>query len=359
MRKLAIVGSGPETRDLAPFEDQDYTIWVFNEAATSKWCKRWDAVFQMHSPELYKAHNTKDPKHWEWLQEKHGKPIYMQKVDPLVPDSVEFPLDEVTALTGFRYFTGTPAMAIALGSSRFDHIEIFGVELSVTEYEYQAECIRFWVGFAKGKLGSDNVVLHQLSHMSKSLFDAPLYGYEGGFAFGKEYFDERVKELDQQWHEKERLVQRQKDKLEDTVREMKFDKVPDLAKQYQSLATECGELAGALSESERYAGFGERYADRGGFENAAALAQREAEVKKWEMVMTSGKTEYVYAAWVQSKKNDATNYLLQYLALLGKQAYDFGAHMGKYRENIIYVKRYDAMELANGVVYAAHRNQPT
>ena len=140
MKKLAIVGSGPETRDLAPFDDNDYEIWIFNEAATSPWCKRWDAVFQMHEPELYKGHNTKDPNHWGWLQQSHGKPIYMQEVDPLVPDSVNYPLEATLGLAGSRYLTGTPAMAVALGLQKgFEEIHVWGVELSFSEYQYQAE----------------------------------------------------------------------------------------------------------------------------------------------------------------------------------------------------------------------------
>ena len=89
MKTLAIVGSHPATRDNAPWDNHSIDIWVFNEAAREAWVKRWDAVFQLHKPTIYRNPNNRtDPKHWEWLQQVHGKPIYMQAHDPMVPDSI-------------------------------------------------------------------------------------------------------------------------------------------------------------------------------------------------------------------------------------------------------------------------------
>lgn len=349
MKKLAIVGSGPQTRANAPFEDSSWDIWVFNEAANSPWCKRWDAVFQMHKPELYQGHNTKDPGHWNWLQQKHGKPIYMQEVDPLVPDSVRFPLENAFALNGERYLTATVCMAVALGLLQgYEHIGVWGVELSVSEYRYQAECLRYWIGFAKGKLGAENVVLHQLTHFNNPLLAGPLYGYEGAFAFGKEYFEARAIELDALWTSSERKLRRQRDKLEKAVRGMKFEKVPDLFKELTNIALATGELSGALAEAERYAAFGDRYADRGGFEFAGAKAQRESEERKAMMFQAIGVGEYIWNAWRQLGTNQATIQLVQQLKTADQSAYDAGAYVGMFRENMSYINKYDAMVQANG-----------
>lgn len=350
MKKLAIVGSGPETREQAPFNDESWDIWIFNEAATSPWCKRWNAVFQMHKAELYKAHNTKDPKHWEWLQQSHGKPIYMQAVDPQVPDSVRYPLEDAIALSGEKYLSATVAMVCALAVLQgYEHVGFWGVELSVTEYRYQAECLRYWVGFLKGRLGAEHVELHSFGHRGQSLFTAPLYGYDGGFALGAEFFQGRVSELDASWKERERELQRLRDKLEKQVREMKFEKVPDLIRDYQKQAMAVGEIAGALSEAERYASFGDRIADRNGFETEGAIGFRDGELKKWETAEISGIVNYVWNLWRQTGKNEITIQLLQWLAKLGSLSYDMGALFGKHKENIAYIQEYDAMLLANGV----------
>jgi len=178
-------------------------------------------------------------------QKEPGKPIYMQAVDPLVPDGVPFPLENAIALSGYRYLAATVADAIALGIlQEYDEIHMWGVELSFTEYQSQAECIRFWVGFAKGRLG-DRFQMHCAEH----LFEAPLYGYEGSFAFGKEFFEERRDTLDKQWVEQERQLKRVKDKLAEAINEMKFDKVQIIAQEYNSLALQTGETSGALVEA--------------------------------------------------------------------------------------------------------------
>ena len=89
---VAIVGTHPDTRDNAPFDDPSVDIWVFNEAASKRvkddqpWAWRVDAVFQMHLPVIYKSkYNRSDPYYWQWLQEDHPFPIYMHDVDPEVP----------------------------------------------------------------------------------------------------------------------------------------------------------------------------------------------------------------------------------------------------------------------------------
>jgi hypothetical protein len=345
IKKLAIVGSGPSTRDNAPWNDKDFTIWVLNEAATSEWVKRWDAVFQMHEPEIYQGHNTKDPNHWQFLQQKRDKPVYMQEVDNLVPDSVRYPLEEALELAEHKYLASTISYAIALGLLQdFQEIHVYGVELSMTEYQYQAECIRFWVGLAQGKLGKGRMVMHSGLH----LFDAMLYGYEGNFAFGKEYFSERAQMFDGEWKSFESNAMNIKKAIERTIEKLDFNKLPELVSKYQVAMQNTGMTAGALAEAERYAAFGDRYADRGGFEFAAATAQRTGEEKRIMMLGRVGLLEYLGNAWMHYKNKEASSQLINQIDLYGKMAEDYGAYLGMYQENIVYIQKYDAMVQANG-----------
>lgn len=345
MKKLAIVGSGSETRENAPYNDPSFDIWVFNEAAQSSWCKRYDAVFQMHKPEIYTGHNTKNANHWAWLQEAHGKPVYMQAFDERVPDCVVFPLGDALKLGGEKYLSASICDAIALAVLQgYEHVEIFGVEMSFTEYQYQAECFRFWIGFLKGRIGSDSVVLHS----GKKMFDAPLYGYEGDFALGKEFFDERAKALDGSWISASKNFERLKKAFGEVVRNGNMTRAAELGKDIQVAATLCGEYAGALAEAERYAAFGDRYADRGGFEYAGALSQSKGEEHKVMMLMSAGAAEYIWNAWKQTKNPQAANQLLEMTKRMADQAYEMGAHLGMYKENVSYIVKYDGMVLANG-----------
>lgn len=178
MKKLAIVGAEKSTRHLAPYDDPEYDIWVFNEWANADWCKRWDALIQIHPPADYKAYNpkkdpenVKDRDHWGWLKQKHGKPIYMHNVDPDVPDSVKYPLEGIIEKFQTRYFRATICYAIALALYQgYEEIHIWGVELSThAEFKSQRDCFIFWNGVANGKIKL---------HCSKGLFNKPLYGFE-------------------------------------------------------------------------------------------------------------------------------------------------------------------------------------
>jgi len=346
LKKLAIVGTHSDTREHAPYNDPSYDIWVFNEAGNSEWCKRWTAVFQMHEPEIYKGHNTKDAKHWDWLQRKHGKPIYMQEIDPQVPDSVRYPIEDAEALSGELYFTSTLAYTVALAiMQKYERVEIYGIELnSNTEYSAQAECYRYWIGFLKGSIGHQNVILHS----SRSLFQSIRYGYDGAFAFGKEYFQERVKVLDAEWTACEKSLQNIKKAFTKAVQAGDVEKSKTLVNDLQAASIKCGGLAGSLAEAERYAAFGDRYADRGGFEFAAAKAQRDGEAKRVEMLHAGGTIEYLWNAFATTKSESARAQFVHFVEDMLRKAYDMGAMHGIYTDNLSYIAKYDAMAQMNG-----------
>ena len=345
MKKLAIVGSGKNTRDAAPWDDNSFDIWVFNESGNHSWCKRWNAVFQMHEPEIYTGHNTKDPTHWDWLQREHGKPIYMQEADPLVPDAVRFPLEDAIALTGLDYFASTFAYMAALAILQgYEVVHIHGIELSFSEYQYQADCWRFWIGVLKGKLGAENAVLHS----GLSLFESSRYGYDGNFAFGVDHFADRARLLDGQWNAADRNMKNMQKAIMRAVEKKEHEKVQRLSVEFRDTALEAGELAGALAEAERYQTFGDRYADRGGFEYAAAKAQRDGEAKRPLVWHLGGMTEYAWKIWKQTDNPQAAAQMLKLTENMVATAYDVGALLGVYKENIAYILKYDAMVQANG-----------
>jgi len=348
VKKLAIVGSGPNTRSNAPFDDPSFDIWVFNEAAQSDWCKRWTACFQMHEPDIYKGHNTKNSQHWEWLQQKHGKPIYMQEVDPMVPDSVGFPIQSALLLAGVRMFPTTFAYMAALAIMQgYEEIRIFGVELSASEYQYQANGYLFWFGFLRGRLGTYNVDSAVL-YLDNNIFEVPLYGYEGNLSFGKDYFTARARSLDNEWKSYEKNARNIKKAIERVVEKNEIPKLPDLVQKYQIALQNTGRTAGALAEAERYAAFGDRYADRGGFEFAGATAQRDSEGKRILMYSKVGLIEYLANIYQQTGNPEAGKQLMQQINDYGKLAEAYGAMLGMYQENLSYMVKYDNMIQANG-----------
>lgn len=184
---VAIVGSHPRTRSEFLFDRTDCDVWVFNEAAKQDWVKRADAVFQMHEEAIWKnPGNRNDPEHYQWLQTQTEIPVYMQEQYPDVPMSVKYPLEEITARFDTRYFTSSVTYALALACHLgYRRLELYGVEMETnTEYQYQRDGVTFWLGIAKG-LG-----ITVDPHIS--MFDAPLYGYEGEVVIPYERFAERI-----------------------------------------------------------------------------------------------------------------------------------------------------------------------
>ena len=219
-KTLAIIGSAGTQAEF-DFDREDCDIWVFNEAAgKSAWCKRADAVFQMHIPTVWRAKtNFHDPKHYEWLQNT-DIPIYMMEHYDDVPASIAYPLEEVLKFLprAQRYFTSSVAYAIALGIYKlYDRIEIYGVEMATnTEYGHQRFGVYYWLGVAAGK-GVD------IDFHSTTMFLEPLYGYEGNTKIEKEHYENRIKELT---------------KLSVKTKEQYMDKLRDIGDKLDEYATD-------------------------------------------------------------------------------------------------------------------------
>jgi hypothetical protein len=350
MRKLAICGSHPSTRALAPFDDPDFDIWVLNEAPLAEWVKRWDACIQIHKREVYSAEkNWVNPKYWAWLQEAHGKPIYLQDIDPRVPDSVRYPLDEILATVPggqFHDIESGPSYALVLALYLgYEEIHVWGVELtSNTEYSYQLPDWKFWVGVALG------MGVRLVLHSGEIHFKARLYGYEGEIQIERQYYQGRMTELETAWHNADNALKRSKERIMTAILERKYDKMPDMVKACQNAAVECGLMAGALAEAQKYASK-EQLISRQEFEKRAARAQNEGEEMRVLMYNAGGKVEYVFNVWKSHPESyEAVTQLRQFVQEQMKYAYDTGALMGVFKENNQYLDEYDKRLTAAGGV---------
>lgn len=199
-KTVAMVGLAPTSCSLAPFEDKDVEIWALNEAhAFPQWLTRWDRWFQIHDSKSWKRYIAKrDVRgHYDWLKRYHYgefesrqqpkehewqdlsdvtkdnqllvdgeweklKPIYLQYWKSDIPNSIGYPIQEVSAFafpdfrrgdSKVKYFTSTLAymfgIALLEGVGR---IEIYGFELADDiEYVKQKACAEFWIGLALGR----------------------------------------------------------------------------------------------------------------------------------------------------------------------------------------------------------------
>lgn len=146
--KICIVGSSPSSEMQAPFEDENYEIWVL--AQRMHLYPRYNKVFQIHE-ELRNV--PKD--HIETLNNCNVEVVVSGngKIEGTV-----FPYDEATKLlegmNGEIYLTSTIAYMMALAILEgATEILIYGVDMAVAENEYfhQRPCLEAWIGFARGR----------------------------------------------------------------------------------------------------------------------------------------------------------------------------------------------------------------
>lgn len=354
VRTLAIVGSHPWGLNLVPWDDPTVEIMLFNEAPLKpEKYPRWDSCLQIHGPEVYaQDNNWVNPDYWPWLQQPHGKPIWMQEVDPRVPDSVKYPLDEILAMIPYRYLRSSPAMALALGIYLgYDRIELYGSELSSnTEYAYQATNYAFWIGFAHGR-GIDVQLKCWLNE-----FYQEIYGYEGELQLSREYFTERLAEHESINATNSAAYEKAQRKLEDALFCNEIQQVADLIETVEGVAQKAGEALGCLEEA-RYYMERENMISRQEFERRSAQAQIDGDKKRTEKDRAAGVAEYLWNVWRMTGQLKARD---QLRVFLGKQidlAHEVGKLYGVYRENLNYMTEYDARLQAAGGKRALGRPQ--
>lgn len=158
-KKIAIVCGAPASEYLAPFDDEDWGIWVLGNRYDRHADKRVTRIFEIHDD--LTEHDERYP---QWIAEQ-GIPMVVGEGFPVKADHVQvFPFDKSRELFGSTYLTSSPAymmsMAILEGAT---HIGVYGVDMAVDDNEYfwQRPCMEAWIGFAKGK-GID-VRVHETS----------------------------------------------------------------------------------------------------------------------------------------------------------------------------------------------------
>ena len=354
--KIAIVGSKKGTRELAPFDDLDTEIWVFNEALSQKirgddgepyhWVKRANVVFQMHDPAVYRSkHNRSDSWHWDWLQEKHGDlRIYMQDVDPDVPNSVRYPREEINKLlSDFRqgldlqareFLTSSVAQAFALAIlQKPERILVFGVDMeSETEYWYQRECVTFWIGLALGK----GIPVDMYS--GDDIFSRPTYGYEGYVWAEPVSFKEKMDIISPDIADMKNRIHEFEMEMDEHWQEKDID---DYIKRLGALYTLFGNYEGQYFELNRYRFKSEEYIsegkpayiDRNEYELAAAQAHRDLESFGPMVYRTVGHVDIGFGTYKNTRNPVHLEQFKQWVKEHMDAIYNFGRAQGIYDIN--------------------------
>lgn len=192
--KIAIVGFSQSSRHLAPFNDPEFEIWSCNHCY--RFIDRGDVWFEMHDHgELEVKYGKNWGEYKEWLQSQ-TMPIYMQKVHPDFPSSLEYPLDEIVEKFSFVESYQKPGeagrgerrrasfqstlsymLALALTSDPLpEEIHIYGVDLIIdSEWGFQRHNFYYFMGIAAG-LGVKMVLPEECALLKEGKCE--LYAYQ-------------------------------------------------------------------------------------------------------------------------------------------------------------------------------------
>ena len=176
--KIALIGTAPSSRLLAPFNDPSWTIWGCSPGNMD--LPRADAWFEVHSNLLWPENASYGAPYVEWLK-KQSFPIYMQGKD-LVPNATPLPIQELVNEFGKYFFTSSfaymIAMAIKAGASE---IALFGIDMaSKNEYILQRPGGHFFMQEA-AKRG----IKVSIPYESDLAQPPELYGYGDSTPFGR------------------------------------------------------------------------------------------------------------------------------------------------------------------------------
>ncbi len=149
MKKIAIVGTSPTSRDEAPFKDQTWSIWSLGR--NFEIIPRYDTWFELHSMDVLAAVPI-HPDYEKFLRENQGQLILGHPWGGN-PNAMIYPKEEVIKEFDGRYFTSSIALMLALAiQQKADEIGIWGVDMAANdEYAYQRPCCEYYIGIARGR----------------------------------------------------------------------------------------------------------------------------------------------------------------------------------------------------------------
>lgn len=166
--KIALLGTQPNSIKLAPFKDLSWQIWACSPG--NQHIPRSEVWFDLH---CYDDHLRNGEEEWfAWLA-KHPQ-VYMQRTWDDVPNSVEYPFDEMKQKWGPFFWGSSLSYMLAMAiESKPETIGLWGVDMSAaSEYEYQRSGCHYFIQRAR-EIGIDIVVPPE----SDLLEPPPAYGY--------------------------------------------------------------------------------------------------------------------------------------------------------------------------------------
>lgn len=195
--KVALIGTAPSSRMLAPYNDPSWQIWGCSPGNMNS-LPRVNLWFELHSNLLWPEHESYGKPYIEWLKQQKF-PVLMQALWPtlegtmvpvqtVVPNATAFPRDELVAEFGCDFFTSSFAwmMAYAMKAGASE-IALYGIDMaSRDEYIRQRPGFFFFRHMARQR-----GIKVSAPHESDIMQSPALYAYVDSTPFGRKIMARR------------------------------------------------------------------------------------------------------------------------------------------------------------------------
>lgn len=126
--KIALIGTAPSSRMLAPFNDPSWTIWACSPGNMNV-LPRVDAWFELHGNLLWPENKHYGEPYINWLKQLNI-PVYMQD-QSLVPGAKVFPHRDLVNEFGKDFFTSSFAWMMAFAMKHgATEIALYGIDMA-------------------------------------------------------------------------------------------------------------------------------------------------------------------------------------------------------------------------------------
>lgn len=221
--RVAIIGCA-SSKDLAPVGDDSWEFWGVNNLFLSMPKVKWSRWFEIHEFTRDAAGGWLRRGKTDFRGQPVGEyvkglaqlkcPVYMQRHWPEIPNSIPYPIGEVTKRFG-RYLTNTVSIEMCIAILEgFKEMGIWGVDMAVSgEYHHQRPSCEYFLGLAAG-LGI-KITIPDEADLLKTRF---IYGFEEpkAAAWDKKCAD-TLKHIEKQANEAQAIMQGQRDKLQQAL----------------------------------------------------------------------------------------------------------------------------------------------
>lgn len=189
--KVALIGTAPSSRMLAPYNDPSWKIWACSPGNMNT-LPRVDLWFELHSNLLWPECESYGKPYIEWLKQQKF-PIFMQDRWPtaegnmvplqqIVPNATGFPMNEMVAEFGDSFFTSSFAWMMALAIMQgATEISLYGIDMASRDEYIRQRPGFFFFRYQAEKRG----IKVSAPHESDIMQSPALYAYVDSTPFGR------------------------------------------------------------------------------------------------------------------------------------------------------------------------------